>query len=137
MLNLKEGKIKINNIELNKKTTINEIQTISKPNEIEIRKRLNNKITVQFLNPVNIGSKNFNVSIIFKDEKLIGIDLNINDKNIGEYDYEQKLEEHSKWLIEQIGYPEGVLSVNEYSWGKIIQWDDYRSCTAGISILYF
>ena len=65
MLNLKEGKIKINNIEINKKTTINEIQTISKPNEIEIRKRLNNKITVQFLNPVNIGSENFNVSIIW------------------------------------------------------------------------
>ena len=69
MLNLKDGKIDINNIEISNNTTINEVELGCNPNEIEIR-RLNNNITVQFLDPIEIGSENFNVSIMFKNEKF-------------------------------------------------------------------
>ncbi|AJH16929.1 hypothetical protein [Bacillus mycoides] len=137
MSNLIDGVLTIEGIEINPNTTLRDIEDAFGKANAEVRRRTNERATLRFSQPVKLGSKNFRISIAFKNEHIWGIELIVADPSINEWDYKEMLAQHGDWLVEQIGHPAGILSENIYEWGKITQWDDFRSCSAGISILYF
>ncbi|MGG0651093.1 hypothetical protein ABE083_30835 [Bacillus mycoides] len=137
MSNLIDGVLTIGGIEINPNTTLKNIEDAFGKANAEVRRRTNERATLRFSQPVKLGSKNFRISIAFKNEHIWGIELIVADPSIDEWDYKEMLAQHGEWLVEQIGHPAGILSENAYEWGKITQWDDFRSCTAGISIVYF
>ncbi|EOO34074.1 hypothetical protein [Bacillus mycoides] len=137
MSNLIDGILTIGGIEINPNTTLKDIEDAFGKANAEVRRRTNERATLRFSQPVKLGSKNFRISIAFKNEHIWGIDLIVADPSINEWDYKEMLAQHGDWLVEQIGHSAGILSENIYGWGKITQWDDFRSCTAGISIVYF
>ncbi|MGG0731640.1 hypothetical protein [Bacillus paramycoides] len=137
MNNLKQGILEINKVLIAPNLNLSEVIMKFNKDDIEIMKIDDETTVVGLLSPTKIGTKNFSVEIFFKNEIIWFIELRIADPNINEWDYKEMLAQHGDWLVEQIGHPAGILSENIYEWGKITQWDDFRSCTAGIRIVYF
>lgn len=138
MTNLKEGKLTIGKIEVGRETELSELEEASKFNrDIHIRKRENDRASVRFTKAAQLGSKKFHVHLSFIKGYVWVIRLKAADPSINEWDYKSMLAQHGDWLVEQIGHPEGILDENVYEWGKITQWDDFRSRDAGISIIFF
>ena len=138
MNNLREGKLIIEGIEVSKDTKLAVFENSSLiDTSFEVRRRKNDKATVRFLNPVQLGSKRFYVKILFDNNSISVIELCVAVSSINEWDYKALIAQHGEWLTEQIGYPEGILDDNVYDWGKINQWDDFRTRDAGITIIYF
>lgn len=93
-------------------------------------------VTVRFKEVVQVGTKKFNVRLGSENDLISSVNLVISDPTIKEWDYESKADQHGEWLCEQIGYPQGLLEENLFYWGKIIQWEDFRSRQTQINILY-
>ncbi|MCP1125731.1 hypothetical protein CN326_04080 [Bacillus sp. AFS018417] len=137
MNNLKQGILEINKVLITPNCRLNEVILEFNKDDIKIIKVDDETTVVRLLAPVKIGTKSFGIGIFFENEVIWSIDLKVADPSINEWDYKEMLAQHGDWLVEQIGHPAGILSENVYEWGKITQWDDPRSCTAGISIVYF
>lgn len=90
---------------------------------------------VRFKQAVLLDSKYFIVSLRFKEE-ISSVNLVVSDFTLDDWDYVAKADQHGEWLCKQIGYPQGLLDENSFSWGKIIQWKDFRSHQSQINILY-
>ncbi len=136
MNDLGRGILEMEGISLKPKYKLGDLIKALPSDKIKILNLDEATMVVRFLMPIKIGSKKFYVRINFDNNYLSGIELKISDLNIDEWDYKSMLGQHGDWLTEQIGYPNGILSVNEFAWGKITQWDDPRSCDAGIRISY-
>ncbi|PQZ49968.1 hypothetical protein CQZ94_26110 [Bacillus sp. MYb209] len=137
MNNLKQGILEINKVLIASNLNLSEVIMKFNKDDIEIMKIDAETTVVGLLSPTNIGTKNFGVEIFFENEIIWFIELRIDDPNINGWDYKEMLAQHGDWLVEQIGHPAGILSENIYEWGKITQWNDPRSCNAGIKIKYF
>ncbi|RID89372.1 hypothetical protein D1953_02055 [Peribacillus asahii] len=136
MMNLKQGIVTIDGFTIDSKTKYSEVVNNLK-NRMKTTKIDEVSDAIRFLSPVQLGSKKFFINIFFANELIQAIELCVADPSINEWDYKALIAQHGEWLTEQIGYPEGVLDDNVYDWGKINQWEDFRSRDAGISILYF
>ncbi|PQZ47038.1 hypothetical protein CQZ94_29045 [Bacillus sp. MYb209] len=142
MSNLIDGVLTIEGIEINPNTTLRDIEDAFGKANAEVRRRTNERATLRFSQPVKLGSKNFRISIAFKNEHIWGIELIVADPEIdepimNEHDFWRYVAEQREWLIEELGKSDGIRDDITFEWGKIGPWFDKRSFGAGISIIYF
>ncbi|WP_369899942.1 hypothetical protein [Bacillus manliponensis] len=142
MSNLKNGVLKIAGVEIDSNTLLKDAEIKFSNANIEVRRRTNGRATLRFLQPIKLGSRNFRVSVAFKNEHIWGIELMVDDPSISnpiisEEDFWRYVAKQREWLIEELGESDGIRDDIVYSWGKIVPWFDFRSFGAGISIIYF
>lgn len=128
---LKDGMINIEGFKVTPNTMMIDFITYFPSGKIKIIKN----DAVRFKQAVLLESKYFIVSLRFK-EKISSVNLVVSDSALDDWDYMAKSDQHGEWLCKQIGYPQGLLDENYFSWGKIIQWEDFRSRQSQINILY-
>lgn len=134
MESLKDGVINIEGFVVTPNTKVKDLITHFPSDKIRIIG--NEEVTVRFKNAVRIGDKDFIVRLGSEKEFISSVNLVVSDPTLNEWDYKSKADQHGEWLCKQIGYPQGLLDENLFNWGKIIQWEDFRSRQTQINILY-
>ncbi|MBH0162764.1 hypothetical protein [Fictibacillus sp. 26RED30] len=130
---LNDGIIIIDGFEISPSTKITEVINYFPNEEIKI---FANGESVRFIKPVMLGNKNFYVRLASANSLITSVNLVVFDPALNEWDVEPNADLHGEWLCEQLGYPQGLLDENLFNWGKIIQWEDFRSRQTQINILY-
>ncbi|MBX9955567.1 hypothetical protein H7T43_11665 [Peribacillus simplex] len=121
MSNLKKGELQIDGVFIFPNCKLDDIKTKESSSMFKFITLDSHNKSLRFLMAPKLGSKYFNVRLLFKNNLISGINLKVNDPSINEWDYEEKLSQHGEWLTEQIGYPDGIWSENVFEWGKITQ----------------
>jgi hypothetical protein len=136
MTNLKKGTIDIDGFKILPKINLYDVTENIPSTKIKEIKINETSTAIRFLDSVKLGSKKFLVKIFFNNDNIKGIDLQISDSSINEWDFEELMRQHGEWLGENIGFPDASLGENSYDWGSITQWYDPRARDAGIRIRY-